>query len=360
MPSDPGQRRLRFFVFTCRGPASDFRLPLVRALREQHETWYIWLKRRPAVSGPGSDGPAADMSLPRFLLFMLRFRRDDAVNIYFNSTNTYFPTMSVLLRLIATGGVWCLDMHDDLRYHNVGFARRREDAIIWLLGLCSHVTVHAAPTLQELFPNSRHLGNASHLRPLARDAAPDNAVLIIASFDERLDFDFLSRVVGLRPDLEFHLHGWTRTADEPTMALMTALRSRHRNIHYHGAYSTEDLPAILASYRVSLAPYLAVNPITRYIDPLRFYHCLNAGLEVVSTGIPQARYMDRWIHVVDTPEDCVATLDAVLAGAAAKQPGYTPITWEQRVARLTDILRDLPLPSSRAKARTPRIGWSAR
>ncbi len=61
-----------------------------------------------------------------------------------------------------------MDMHDDLRYHNTGIKRLREGAIVRLLDACSHVTVNAAPTLAELFPRSLHLGNASHLRPIAR------------------------------------------------------------------------------------------------------------------------------------------------------------------------------------------------
>src|SRR4051794_14703494 len=118
-PQQPGQ--YRFFLFTCRDPGSDFRLHLVEALRQHHETWYIWLKRRPLIAGPYPEDAPVEMSLPQFLMFIRRFRRDDKVNVYFNSTNTYFPTMSVLLRLIARAGVWCLDMHDDLRYYNPSY-----------------------------------------------------------------------------------------------------------------------------------------------------------------------------------------------------------------------------------------------
>ena len=57
MPSDARPpERFRFFVFTCRDPKSDFRLPLVDALRHHYETYYIWLRRRPIVSGPTARG----------------------------------------------------------------------------------------------------------------------------------------------------------------------------------------------------------------------------------------------------------------------------------------------------------------
>jgi hypothetical protein len=332
----------RFFVFTCRDPRSDFRLHLVNALRRQHETWYIWMKRRPLVAGPRPEDQPLEMSLPRFLLFIGRFPRDGKVNVYFNSTNTYFPTLSLLLRLISRAGLWCLDMHDDLRYHNVGLTRRREEAIIRFLQAWSHVVVHAAPTLAELFPGSHHLGNASHLHPLAQDAAADDSVLILASFDERFDFAFVARLAAQCPAMQFHLHGWTRPGDHLTAERLKQLHEGHANIHYHGPYVTADLPGILSRYRVSLAPYHANSLMTRYIDPLRYYHCLNAGLELVSTAIPQAGYLRRWIHVVPDVSACAETLAAIRAGRLAKQPGYIPITWEQRAERLMDILRTLP------------------
>ena len=340
MPSNPRQpERFRFFILTCRDPKSDFRRPLVDALRNHSETWYIWLRRRPIVSGPSANDAPVEMSLRSLVLFFRRFRQDGTVNVYLNSTNTYFPGLTVLLRLTAPAGVWCLDMHDDLRYHNKGFKLWREEKIISLLRRLSHVTVHAAATLQELFPDSRHLGNASHILPLPKGNQPEDAILVIASFDERFDFDFMSELARACPATRFHLHGRTRPDDTPTMVQITAIGARHANVRYLGPYTTETLPGILASYRVSVAPYRTDTVLTRYIDPLRFYHCLNAGLEVVSTDIPQARQMRDWIHIVSDVTSCVDTLAAIQSGAATKQPAYAPITWGQRADRLIEIIR---------------------
>ncbi len=332
----------RFFVFTCRDPRSDFRLPLVDALRRDFETYYIWLRRRPLVSGPRRGDPPQEMALTAFLQFMRGFRRDDRINVYFNSTNTYFPAMSTLLRGMMPKGIWCLDMHDDLRYHNTGLKRWREGQIIALLRWMSDVTVHAAPTLRELFPDSQHLGNASNLGRLSHIGPSDHEILIIASFDARFDFGLIGALAALCPELRFHLHGWTRPDDSVTRAAITALAEQHANVHYHGAYSMADLPTILSRYRISVAPYKVDSPLTRYIDPLRFYHCLNAGQEVVSTPIPQAQYMAEWVHLaVDAPA-CAAAIAAIRAGQLEKQPAYTPITWEQRADRLVEIIGGLP------------------
>ncbi|MDQ2764477.1 MAG: hypothetical protein M3Y22_13685, partial [Pseudomonadota bacterium] len=312
------------------------------ALRRHHNTYYIWLRRRPVISGPTASDPAIEMSLSGFLRFIRKLTHDNMINVYFNSSNTYFPGLSTVLRLVAATGIWCLDMHDDLRYHNTGFKRWRETLIISLLRRLSHVTVHAAPTLQELFPDSQHLGNASNILPLARANSVTNDVLIIASFDERFDFEFLSKLAQARPELQFHLYGWTRPDATATMQQIKAIDTDFVNIHYHGPYNMADLPSILAAYQVSVAPYRINTLLTRYIDPLRFYHCLNAGLEVISSDIPQARYMHDWLHVVPNVAACARTLAAIRSGALAKQPAYSPITWEQRADRLVEIIRALP------------------
>ena len=52
-----------------------------------------------------------------------------------------------------------------------------------------------------------------------------------------------------------------------------------------------SLPELLARTPVMFAPYKMGSKLTRYIDPLRYYHCLNSGMEVVSTDIPQAHML---------------------------------------------------------------------
>jgi hypothetical protein len=342
MPVYHKTQRYRFFVFTCRDPKSDFRLPLVNALRQHYETYYIWLRRRPVVTGPNTGAAPAQMSLTEFFRWIWHFKRDSKVNFYFNSTNTSFPGLMVLLRLIANSGIWCLDMHDDLRYHYKSFKRFRTRLGIATMRAASDVMVHAAPTLQELFPRSRRLGNASHVRPVEYHGTDKNAVSVLASFDERFDFEFLVQVARLCPWLQFHLHGWTRRDDPGTLQRIETMTGRYANIHYHGLYTTDDLPAILGAYRVSLAPYRTDSLLTRYIEPLRFYHCLNAGLEVVSTDIPQARFMQHYIHVVPDATACASIMAELRSGKSAKQPAYSPVTWDLRVDRLVEILTALP------------------
>ncbi len=63
----------------------------MQALRREYDAYYIWLRRHPVVSGPGDDDEPVQMSVAGLLRFIWRFRRDRRRNVYFNSTNTYFP-----------------------------------------------------------------------------------------------------------------------------------------------------------------------------------------------------------------------------------------------------------------------------
>lgn len=332
---------LRFFVFTSRNPESDFRRPLVDALRRHCEVYYIWMRRRPVISGPDGGTPASSMSVAGLVKFLLGYHNLGITNVYFDSTDTCFPALMLFLRLAARPGVWCLDMHDDLRYYFGGWRRIRQNAVISLLGMTSHAVLRAAPALSELFPKSHLLGNASHILPLPHEGVDLRDVLILTSFDARFDFDFLLNLAALSPQTRFHIHGWTRNSDPGTLQCFSRLVNEHANVLYHGPYATDDLPSILKSYGVTVAPYRANSQLTRYIDPLRFYHCLNAGLHVVSTDIPQARCMERWIHVVRDAEHCAEILKLIQAGNISKQQDYAPITWDQRSIRLMDIVRPL-------------------
>lgn len=330
-------QRFRFFVFTCRDPRlGDFRIPFVEALRQQYETYYIKLGLHCSMSG----AVKAEMSLPQLLLYFWRLRRDDVLNVYFNSTDTSFPLLTGLLRLISPRGVWCLDMYEELRYGTIGLQRLHLSIALMILRSFSDIILCSAPTLIELFPTAQHLGLASHVLPLQRNAERTNDVLVMASFDDRCDFNFLSKVAALCPGTQFHLHGAVSHNHVPTQQQLTAICNDHSNIHYHGAYTRADLPTLLQRYDVTLAPYRRDVPKVRYIDPERFYHCLNAGLEVISTDIPAARRMSQWLNIARDPSECAAILAALRSGNLAKRDAYSPITWDQRIGRLVEIIRE--------------------
>ena len=336
---------LRFIVFTCRDPRTDFRLPLVEALRRRgHEVHYIWLKRRPMVSDAAGER-ATSMSLVAGLRYLRRITTSRArTNIYFTTTNLCFPILVLALRAICGNGVWCFDMHDDLLYGLRGLARLRARLSQAVLLPVFDLMVHAAPTLKELFPASYHLGNASSLGPLRRPTPRFDKVLILASIDERMDFAFLDAVAAHCPDIGFEVYGQVSRTVE---AAMRALRDAHTNVHYHGAYVTADLVPILERHAVMLAPYRVDDRLTRYLDPLRYYHALNSGMEVITTAIPQAEaYADR-LHVVRTPKEVVQVIEGLQTDDRPRRNPIEapPITWDVRAARLVEILAPCLAPT---------------
>lgn len=341
---------IRFFFFTCRDPRTDFRLPLVQALRRDFDTWYIVLKRSPIVAGPGTSGQPMQMSLRQLFVFLWNQRKERAIPVYFNSTNTLYPYFMLFLRLISPSGVWCLDMHDDLLYDSRGLARLRKMLAIRVMRLFSDITVHAAPTLQELFPTSKHMGNASHLMPLERLGGSDGKVLILSSVDGRFDFDLVSRAARRCAALTFDIYGQI-SADVRTQ--FDRLMAGHRNIRYHGSYEMDDLPDILSRYAVAFAPYMQNVRRTRYIDPLRFYHCLNSGMEVITTDIPQAQQFKHAVHIVRGAEELPALFTDSGGLTLHKQTAYTPVTWQQRAERLVEIVQRLPRTERLVKS----SGW---
>ncbi len=337
------QMLLRLVVFTCRDPRTDFRLSLVDALRRRgHEVHYIWLKRRPSVSGPFDDDSTVLMSLASCFRYLRRVTNvPGRTTVYFTSTNLCYPALILALRLWCGRGVWCFDMHDDLLYALHGAARLRARIRQAALLRAFDLMVHAAPTLKELFPASHHLGNASSLGPLPREALRFDRVLILASIDERMDFAFLAAVAARCPGISFDVYGQVSRTVE---AAMRALQDAGPNIHYYGPYVTADLIPILQRYAVMLAPYLIADRLTRYIDPLRYYHALNTGMEIITTAIPQAgEFADR-LFLVRAADDVAQALERLQAdNRARRNPGTVPpITWDLRAAQLVDIILAAP------------------
>ncbi len=329
----------RFFVFTCRKPEVDFRLGLVAALRADFEVWYIQLKKIPIVTGPHAHDTARSMPFIRLLGLLRKQARDGKIPVYFNSTNTIYPYVTALLRLAAPRGVWCLDMHDDLQYPHEGVRRVRRWLAIRVMYRCSDLTLIAAPNLTELFPGAKHLGNAAEVGLLPRPGVDRRDILILSSIDRRFDFELVSRILAVCPQLRFQIHGQVAAS---VRAQLEELVAAHANVRYHGPYTSVDLPGLLARYAVSFAPYVQAARQTRYLDPLRFHHCLNSGMEVISTDIPAAHWHGNALHIIHDEREFAALFTGSGELRNSRQGNHAAVTWSQRAGRLIDILRSDP------------------
>jgi tRNA-dihydrouridine synthase len=83
---------------------------------------------------------------------------------------------------------------------------------------------------------------------------------------------------------------------------------------------------------------------------LRFYHCLNSGMEVITTDIPQARHFKDAVHIVRAAEEIPVLFTDTGRLKLHKQPAYAPVTWQQRADRLVEIVQRLPRMQRLAKS----------
>jgi hypothetical protein len=333
-------------LLTCRGRAGDFRAALADELTAMgNDVYYMFLKSRPQVTAPGETRPK-EMSFSAFVAFMVRLCRSSKHVLVFNSTNLVFPFITTGLRILC-GGFWCFDMHDDLLYNQQGWRRLRLRLGQWTVCKFSNTVVHGAPTLTELFPQSHHLGNASALRRIHREAPDFSRILIMASLDERFDFPLTEEVAGRLPAKSFELFGRVSRDDPAVAKKLEGLLAARPNIKYFGPYSDADLPAIMARTPVMLAPYKMGSKLTRYIDPLRYYHCLNSGMEVVSTDIPQAHMLAEHLHIACSADEICAVLESLGSDPGQRRNFNATAavhSWRKRAERLLDIVSEVSTP----------------
>lgn len=346
MGGRPPFDRWTIIILTCRTPQTDFRLALAEELRRLgNKVLYVFLKRRPAVSVLDADmlDRPSEVSFYSFVAKMRNLSKLTDKLLVFNSTNLAFPITSVLLKQV-TGGLWCFDIHDDLLYEQMGWKRLKAAIAQKLLIWQSHISVHSAPTLAELFPLSRHLGNASHIIPLSRRGEfQADPVLILASLDGRFDFELARDIARLNRDISFHLHGQISQGSSDAEYGLKELLKASPNVVYFGPYSNDVLPGLLDTYCLTLAPYRTNCRLTRYIDPLRFYHCLNSGLELITTDIPAAQNLTDKLHVISKAQD-FRPLVAQLSTQRDKRRNFDShcidLTWRRKAEALMQIVGD--------------------
>ena len=328
-------------LLTVRPPEFDFRLPIVRELAGLgHPVHSIVLTRRPDVFRLGPDGEALTHLGSGFAAVakLARGIRDPRL-LVLNSTNLAFPVISLALN-VASGGIACLDLHDDLLYETRGFRRLKDKLALRLLLAGSDMAVHAAPTLAEQVPWSHHLGNASEVEAVERPSISTSPVLILASLDGRFDFDLLAAAASLRPETDFDIHGRIFPGQTAVNRRLDAILTAHPNVRYRGAYRAVELNDLLARYSTTFAPYVAQSPLTRFIDPLRFYHCLRSGMEVITTSIPAARALSRHLHIVASAAEFATALDrlAMVPDARSNVGTAGQFGWNEKARTLMGLV----------------------
>jgi hypothetical protein len=100
-----------------------------------------------------------------------------------------------------------------------------------------------------------------------------------------------------------------------------------------------ELPNYCKAFDVALNPF-AINDLTLAANPLKVREYLAAGLEVVSTDIPEVRILD-YCRIGETHADFIRQIEEVLAKPKSKTEISDSIkaeSWEARIDKLRAIM----------------------
>ena len=113
------------------------------------------------------------------------------------------------------------------------------------------------------------------------------------------------------------------------------------NIHFLGRKPYKELPAYCKGFDVALNPF-AINDLTLAANPLKVREYLAAGLQVVSTDIPEVRILD-YCRIGKTHADFISQIEEALKNPVSKKEISDSIrdeSWEARVDELRKILAE--------------------
>lgn len=326
-----------------------FRLPMIE-VAERHGTAVLYvalLPQRNEIQFVRAGELIATHSYRGTLMPVIKqiaaFAGKDALVLLHSSA--YANAAKVLqLKLRFRKARFVFDVFDDYFYDAGGLKLAAFKALDGFYKRISHATLVLSKDLAARYPGAFHLDNASHLSPPASHGhGMPHRVAIIASFDRRLDTQWLKTLATLMPEIQFDLHGWVHDEDTAMVRELDRLVGACPNLSYIGRYRNSELTHILAGYRIGIIPYHAQHPLTRYINPDKIYHYLCAGMEVISTPIPQALKMQEYVHVCGEPKDAAQPIRLVLAEKIRKNPGdlHTRFSWTVRWHDLHQFLETL-------------------
>ncbi len=112
-----------------------------------------------------------------------------------------------------------------------------------------------------------------------------------------------------------------------------------KNIHFLGRKPYAELPNFCKGFDVALNPF-AINDLTLAANPLKVREYLAAGLEVVSTDIPEVRLLD-YCRIGETHEDFIRQIEQVLKNPKSKieiSDSVKNESWEARIDELRAII----------------------
>jgi len=156
-----------------------------------------------------------------------------------------------------------------------------------------------------------------------------------------VDLELMAHVAGQFPTASLVLLGKTTTD-------VSALE-RLPNAHFLGRKPYAQLPAYCKGFDVALMPF-RINELTLNANPLKVREYLAAGLQVVSTPIPEVEVLGL-CRIGSDPESFVGEVRAALANpgpSAALSDAIRQESWEARFEEICRHISDVePLKADR-------------
>lgn len=112
-----------------------------------------------------------------------------------------------------------------------------------------------------------------------------------------------------------------------------------KNVHFLGRKPYQELPAFCKGFDVSLNPF-AINELTLAANPLKVREYLAAGLNVVSTDIPEVRIL-KHCFIGENHADFIEKIESALNDKTSKETISDSIkaeSWEARIDELREIM----------------------
>lgn len=150
-----------------------------------------------------------------------------------------------------------------------------------------------------------------------------------------VDFELLKKTAEHFKDGSIVLVGKTAVDAEEKIKVLDGVT----NIHLLGRKPYTDLPAYCKAFDVALNPF-AINELTLAANPLKVREYLAAGLQVVSTDIPEVRILDHCL-VAGGHDDFIAKIEHVLANPVSRETVSDSIraeSWEAKIDELRAIM----------------------
>ena len=299
-----------------------------------------------------------DLYLEHLHLQFHRFGIDPRQSVFW-----VFPVNEWLPRLIREfrPGVVICDIVDDQRKEpnlTPSIIQWRTDHYREVLTLADLAITNCEPlrdVLSPMVPDIRVLPNAcepdsppndSDEVPEPLSGIPQPRLGYIGNLESKIDIELLELIAVKRPNWHLVLVGSSHTNPE-------ILRlSKHDNVHFMGVVKYEELRNWLPHFDVGLVPHLDTER-TRFMNPLKQFVYLSAGLPVVSTRIKNLA-MAEHILIADDHDDFITQIERVLAGDAPDVDGslQTAIeenSWPRRIELAMSWIHEIELEKTKSK-----------